>query len=249
MTALLIVIFELIYNIVSCSDGTNQYLKRLEEYNLYKKAVELNPNCAMTRLDLGCLLVAEYKKAIEINPKDAKTRINLGLLLTNQFGDHDDALAEFKKAIEIDPKDKLAYKNLCILLTKHFGDHDGAFAAYKKFIELDPGNSKSQNFLANILTNHFGDGALGPYKDEASQTEKSTKDEASQTETCQRWEPPMLNECSVCMQKRANAVFVPCGHAICCYGCAQKMLSKDCPKCRKNVGYVWQNPKIWIESE
>ena len=40
-------------------------------------------------------------------------------------------------------------------------------------------------------------------------------------------------QCKVCMDKKLEVVFIPCGHFVCCSSCAQS-LSK-CPYCRKVI--------------
>ena len=40
-------------------------------------------------------------------------------------------------------------------------------------------------------------------------------------------------ECVVCMEANIQVVFVPCGHIVCCAGCAEQVQS--CPSCRANI--------------
>ncbi|KAL5011157.1 hypothetical protein ScPMuIL_013462 [Solemya velum] len=39
--------------------------------------------------------------------------------------------------------------------------------------------------------------------------------------------------CKVCMDEEVSVVFLPCGHLVCCPGCAPAM--RKCPICRKNI--------------
>ena len=39
--------------------------------------------------------------------------------------------------------------------------------------------------------------------------------------------------CIVCMEARPEVVFVPCGHLVCCVGCAEQVVS--CPSCRAEI--------------
>lgn len=39
--------------------------------------------------------------------------------------------------------------------------------------------------------------------------------------------------CKVCVDKRADVIFLPCGHMICCPQCAPAMTK--CPICRKTI--------------
>lgn len=43
------------------------------------------------------------------------------------------------------------------------------------------------------------------------------------------------NCCSVCLVKRADHIFIPCGHLCCCMDCILQLQSKRCPIC--NVDY------------
>ncbi|XP_009138688.1 E3 ubiquitin-protein ligase SPL1 isoform X2 [Brassica rapa] len=41
------------------------------------------------------------------------------------------------------------------------------------------------------------------------------------------------DRCVVCLERKCDAAFVPCGHMCCCLTCALKLLGKPCPLCRK----------------
>jgi len=41
------------------------------------------------------------------------------------------------------------------------------------------------------------------------------------------------NNCIICLDKERDAVFIPCGHLVCCMFCA--VLFQNCPYCRRNV--------------
>eukprot|EP01084_Bolivina_argentea_P234084 394101_1 len=45
------------------------------------------------------------------------------------------------------------------------------------------------------------------------------------------------NICTICVRKRINAVFVPCGHQSCCYECCEKEKQRfhKCPICRQII--------------
>jgi hypothetical protein len=42
-------------------------------------------------------------------------------------------------------------------------------------------------------------------------------------------------DCVVCLDSKAKAVFAPCGHRCCCLKCAQELTPKLCPKCRAPI--------------
>ncbi|KAF3577064.1 hypothetical protein DY000_02031850 [Brassica cretica] len=41
------------------------------------------------------------------------------------------------------------------------------------------------------------------------------------------------DRCVVCLERKCDAAFVPCGHMCCCLTCALKLLGKPCPLCRE----------------
>ncbi|CAF1842169.1 hypothetical protein HID58_060412 [Brassica napus] len=41
------------------------------------------------------------------------------------------------------------------------------------------------------------------------------------------------DRCVVCLERKCDAAFVPCGHMCCCLACALKLLGKPCPLCRE----------------
>jgi hypothetical protein len=41
------------------------------------------------------------------------------------------------------------------------------------------------------------------------------------------------NTCKVCLEKEVHAVFLPCGHLVCCMTCSEKV--EKCPLCRTNI--------------
>lgn len=51
--------------------------------------------------------------------------------------------------------------------------------------------------------------------------------------------PVTIGECSICMSRKRNAVFVPCGHLVSCNGCAVKLGPRaPCPVCRVSIDKV-----------
>ena len=41
-------------------------------------------------------------------------------------------------------------------------------------------------------------------------------------------------ECSICLDKKLNRVFIPCGHTT-CETCAERLVGKACPMCKKLI--------------
>jgi tetratricopeptide (TPR) repeat protein len=86
----------------------------------YQKALELNPNIAVSHTNLGNLYfkmemhdkaIDEHKKAIEIKPDFAEAYNNLGYVYFEQRK-YGIAVNEFKKAIELKPGYISAHNNL-----------------------------------------------------------------------------------------------------------------------------------------
>jgi len=45
-------------------------------------------------------------------------------------------------------------------------------------------------------------------------------------------------ECIICMETKADILFVPCGHFICCSECLKGLLKKECPVCQKGYKHI-----------
>merc|ERR1711993_163394 len=42
--------------------------------------------------------------------------------------------------------------------------------------------------------------------------------------------------CCICMEKRKDAVFTPCGHRVACVSCGDRLKSsRNCPVCRQDI--------------
>ena len=87
---------------------------------IIQKAIELNPNFAMSHSNLGVILKdlgkfeeaeISLRKAIELNPKSEDVYINLGGVLRD-LGKLEEAEISLRKAIELNPKSGDAYINL-----------------------------------------------------------------------------------------------------------------------------------------
>ena len=128
--------------------------------NLVQKAVELRPDGAIYRSNLGQVLErlgrvgdAEraYRTAIELDPRCAEAFNNLGQLLQR-----DDRLTEaeanYRTAIEIDPNYAEPHTNIGNLL-KDRGELDDAIAAFRRAIDLRPDLSMLHSNL--LLTLHY----------------------------------------------------------------------------------------------
>jgi len=125
---------------------------------LYRKAIELDPNYAAAYNNLGTALSdlkrydeaeVAYRKAIELDPNDALTYNNLGAAL-NDLKRYDEAEAILRKALELDPNDALAYTNLGAAL-RELKRVDEAETILRKALELDPNDALAYNNLGAAL--------------------------------------------------------------------------------------------------
>jgi tetratricopeptide (TPR) repeat protein len=91
-----------------------------------------------------------YRKAIEIDPEYSLAYNNLGKVL-GDLKCYAEAEAAFRKAIELEPNHVAAYNNLGIVL-RDLKRYDEAEAAFRKAIELDP--NKSSIYLLALASIH-----------------------------------------------------------------------------------------------
>lgn len=129
-----------------------------EAEELYRKAIELNPNYAYAYNNLGNILSnlerydeAEgfYRKAIDLDPNYALAYYNLGIILKS-LNRYSEAETTYRKAIELDPNDALTYNNLGNILND-LERYDEAEAAYRKAIEIDNGDALYYHNLGVLL--------------------------------------------------------------------------------------------------
>ena len=122
----------------------------------YRKALELDPNCASAHFNLavafvqaGALEEAEshYRQALPRRPT-AETHNGLAYILARQ-GRADEAVAEFKKAIDVDPHFTPAYNNLADVLVKQ-GKLEEAAESYRRSLAEKP-SAAVYNALGVVL--------------------------------------------------------------------------------------------------
>ena len=53
---------------------------------------------------------------------------------------------------------------------------------------------------------------------------------------CREQQP--AGACQICVDNPTNSVFAPCGHVVCCYTCASRLLYDRCPICRATISQV-----------
>ncbi|WP_413678885.1 tetratricopeptide repeat protein [Prochlorococcus sp. MIT 0916] len=134
-------------------------LGKLKEAELTQlKAIEINPDFAITHYNLGLILndlgkskEAELstRKAIEINPDFADTHFHLGSILRN-LGKLKEAELSTRKAIELNPDFADAHSNLGGIL-RDLGNLQEAERSTRKAIQLNPDLADAHSNLGIIL--------------------------------------------------------------------------------------------------
>jgi len=134
------------------------HLGRAEE--MFRRAIDLNPNHAMARKWYGGLLlgqarfeegVAQLEQAARLDPLSANVQLNLGQALEAQ-GRFRDAASRYRKAIEIDPLMPSPYMFFAGLAAYAMDDFVTAVPLAEKAVALDPGNP----FVAVLLAITYG---------------------------------------------------------------------------------------------
>ena len=133
------------YQVFSNYGNILRDLGKLEEAEFFtRKAIELNPNFAITHSnlgnifrDLGNLKEAEksYRKAIELNPDFANAYSNLGNIFRD-LGNLKEAEKSYRKAIELNPNFANAYSSLGLIFND-LGNFEDAINHYKKALKLN----------------------------------------------------------------------------------------------------------------
>ncbi|MEI6153388.1 MAG: tetratricopeptide repeat protein [Deltaproteobacteria bacterium] len=142
-------------NVNFSSGALNLYLKGIlarnaqrqdEAIDLFKKAIELNPNLESAHVELGFLYYKKrlfdlerkaYEEALKINPNNTDT---LFYLATNMetMGQYDEATRVFEKIVTLDPEDADTYYELGLAYLAQ-GQKSKAMDVCSKLQQLDPG--------------------------------------------------------------------------------------------------------------
>ncbi len=136
-------------------------LGKLQEAEIAtRKAIELQPDFAISHLNLGSILEdsdkleeAEnsFRRAIKLQPDLAKAHSNLGRILI-EFDKLKEAEISFRKAIELQPDFAKALSNLGRILIE-LGKSEEAEILIRKAIKLQPDQAESYQYLGIILRN------------------------------------------------------------------------------------------------
>ena len=134
--------------LINIIGAANIALKRFDEaIKHYLKAIELNPDNAEARNNLGVAYkengdltaaIESYQKAISLKPDYVDAYNNLGIVY-NELGMNENAVTSYKKALELKPDFAEVYNNIGVAF-RALGKSEDAIIHYKKAIELDPKN-------------------------------------------------------------------------------------------------------------
>lgn len=148
------------------AEALNLYLKGIlardaqrwdEAIELFKKALNLNPNLEGAHLELGYLYykkglypleTQEYEDALKINPENTDALFSLATNLETR-GLYEQAVEEYEKAAALDPEDAETYYELGLAYLAQ-GKKDRAMAIYPKLKVLDPGYAEMLRRLGKL---------------------------------------------------------------------------------------------------
>ncbi len=131
----------------------------LRAEQLYRKAIEIDPNHAFAHSNLGYTLnelkryeeaEAALRRAIELDPNLTAPHNNLGSVL-NELKRYEEAEAVLRRAIELDPSYAIAHSNLGSVLSDS-KRYEEAEAALRRAIELDPSDALAHSNLGSVLS-------------------------------------------------------------------------------------------------
>jgi len=118
-----------------------------EAITQFQKSVQLKPDFAMARNNLGYALlqrggrvdeaITQLQQALQVNPDDAQARFNLGNALA-QKGTVDEAITQYQQALQIYPGYVEAHYNLGVVLLQK-GRADEAITQYQQALQINPG--------------------------------------------------------------------------------------------------------------
>jgi tetratricopeptide (TPR) repeat protein len=114
-----------------------------EFYRVFDEAAEL---AAKGKNDAALI---EWRKAVELNPEDARARTNLGVSLA-KMGKAAEALPQFQKALALDPDSAETHNSLGAALAA-IGRIDEAIPHYQKALAANPRNAEALSNLGSAL--------------------------------------------------------------------------------------------------
>ena len=116
-----------------------------------RKAVELAPTNAFSRLNLGTALyltgdsrgaLEQFEAAVRLSPQFAKAHYGIGVLMEAQ-GKDDEAIKRFSSAAQYEPGDVQAHLSLGDALRRN-GRLEESMSEYDQIMKIDPGVSQAR---------------------------------------------------------------------------------------------------------
>jgi TolB-like protein/DNA-binding winged helix-turn-helix (wHTH) protein/Tfp pilus assembly protein PilF len=137
----------------------------------YRRALELNPNYALTYHWYGVLLLNKlgrpeealtlFLRAVELDPLSGIIVLNMGSAL-NSLGRFEEALAWYERSLELDPTLSDGFAAIGSYHRSVTGKLDQAVVWYRRAIALDPSHSGYPAWLASTLLD-LGDPVAAAY--------------------------------------------------------------------------------------
>jgi tetratricopeptide (TPR) repeat protein len=115
-----------------------------------RKAIEVSPNNAFSRLNLGTALylagdsrgaLEQFEAAVRLSPQLAKAHYGIGILMEAE-GRDDEAIKRFSSAVQFEPANVDARLSLADALRRN-GRLEDSMAHYDRVIKIDPGISQA----------------------------------------------------------------------------------------------------------
>ena len=131
-----------------------------EALSHYRKAVEIDPDCALAHYDLGGGLsrlgrfaeaLAHCRRAVELQPESAEFQCELGATLAH-LGRFEEAMVHQRRAVEIRPDYAMGHNDLGLALAAR-GSFAEAIAHYRKALETWPDYPDASYHLGIALAN------------------------------------------------------------------------------------------------
>jgi len=126
------------------SAGMDPGLDRLQQSVAYQKIGSIRAE--LVEFDEAA---SAYKKALEILPESAESRLGLGDVYLQQ-GKLEEALAEYNRVVQADPKSAAAHFRVADASLR-IGRFDAAAASASKVLTIDPGHRRAHYVLATAL--------------------------------------------------------------------------------------------------
>lgn len=156
----------------------------LEAEKAYQRAIQIDPQAATPKAQLGDLYlfalkkpeeaIKAYRECLVLDPSNQKVNFLLGAALLN-MGNVVEAEKQFTKACDLAPNDLNSRKALADVQF-HRGELDQALANYRKALEIDPNAAWARMGIGDIfMTQKDYKQAITSYQDALAKSPKSVE--------------------------------------------------------------------------